>query len=273
MRFIMAKTKVFIADARISYPALEEPRPSINGDNPRYEATFLFAPDSQAAQQLKQAVETVAREEFGPQADRILAAGNPVRSGDDREKNPAGYAGNPVRSGDDREKNPAGYAGNLYITARSKMRPDLRDSNPRIQITDPAIIKDKFRGGYHVNAYVEIFSYQAKSPTGAVIKSGVSAMLLGVQFKSYDTPFGGVSLSADDYPDETKAADASAQYREPEPAPMAGPAPAPAPRAPAAAPYGRPAPRYGAPASAPQGGYQGGGYPPADDLNNSDVPF
>ena len=153
------------------------------------------------------------------------------------------------------------------------MRPDLRDSNPRIQITDPAVIKDKFRGGYHVNAYVEIFSYQAKSPTGAVIKSGVSAMLLGVQFKAYDTPFGGVSLSADDYPDETKAADASAQYREPEPAPMAGPAPAPAPRAPAAAPYGRPAPRYGAPASAPQGGYQGGGYPPADDLNNRDVPF
>lgn len=251
----MAKTKVFIADARISYPALEEPRLSVNGDNPRYEATFLFAPNSQAAQQLKQAVETVAREEFGAQADRILAAGNPVRSGDDREKNPAGYAGN------------------LYITARSKMRPDLRDSNPRIQITDPAIIKDKFRGGYHVNAYVEIFSYQAKSPTGAVIKSGVSAMLLGVQFKAYDTPFGGVSLSADDYPDETKAADASAQYREPEPAPMAGPAPAPAPRAPAAAPYGRPAPRYGTPASAPQGGYQGGGYPPADDLNNSDVPF
>ena len=220
----MAKTKVFIADARISYPALEEPRLSVNGDNPRYEATFLFAPNSQAAQQLKQAVETVACEEFGPQADRILAAGNPVRSGDDREKNPAGYAGN------------------LYITARSKMRPDLRDSNPRIQITDPAIIKDKFRGGYHVNAYVEIFSYQAKSPTGAVIKSGVSAMLLGVQFKAYDQPFGGVSLSADDYPDETKAADASAQYREPEPAPMAGPAPAPAPRAPAAAPYGRPAP-------------------------------
>ena len=251
----MAKTKVFIADARISYPALEEPRLSVNGDNPRYEATFLFAPDSPAAQQLKQAVETVAREEFGPQADRILAAGNPVRSGDDRETKPAGYAGN------------------LYITARSKIRPDLRDSNPRIQITDPAIIKDKFRGGYHVNAYVEIFSYQAKSPTGAVIKSGVSAMLLGVQFKAYDTPFGGVSLSADDYPDETKAADASAQYREPEPAPMAGPAPASAPRAPAAAPYGRPAPRYGAPAPAPQAGYQGGGYPPADDLNNSDVPF
>ena len=181
----MAKTKVFIADARISYPALEEPRLSVNGDNPRYEATFLFAPNSQAAQQLKQAVETVAEEEFGAQANRILAAGNPVRSGDDREKNPAGYAGN------------------LYITARSKMRPDLRDSNPRIQITDPAVIKDKFRGGYHVNAYVEIFSYQAKSPTGAVIKSGVSAMLLGVQFKAYDTPFGGVSLSADDYPDET----------------------------------------------------------------------
>ena len=61
----MAKTKVFIADARISYPALEEPRLSVNGDNPRYEATFLFAPNSQAAQQLKQAVETVAEEPRG----------------------------------------------------------------------------------------------------------------------------------------------------------------------------------------------------------------
>ena len=251
----MEKVKVFLPDVRISYPSLVEPRAGLQGGELKYDATFLMAPDSGAAHNLAAAVQDIAHRAFGNAADKILQTNSPVKKGDDRV--------NP----------PAGYKGNLYITARSKMRPDLRDSNPRIQITDPAVIKDKFRGGYHVNAYVEIFSYQAKSPTGAVIKSGVSAMLLGVQFKAYDTPFGGVTLSADDYPDETKAADASAQYREPEPAPMAGPAPAPAPRAPAAAPYGRPAPRYGAPASAPQGGYQGGGYPPADDLNNSVVPF
>ena len=277
----MEKVKVFLPDVRISYPSLVEPRAGLQGGDPKYDATFLMAPDSGAAHNLTAAVQDIAHRAFGNAADKILQTNSPVKKGDDRE--------NP----------PAGYAGNLYITARSKMRPDLRDSNPQIMITDPATIQDRFRGGYHVNAFVEVYSYEAKSATGAIIKRGIAAMLLGVQFKAYDTPFGGVSLSASDYPDESQSAAASSELK-PEPAPMAPSASAYAPAnarygsapqqgygqprygsAPAAqtAPQGYGQPRYGsAPAAqAPQQGYNAAApqeYEPApDDLNGENVPF
>ena len=256
-----AKTRVFITDARLSYPSLVEPRKPLNqGGEPKFDATFLVAPNSPAAQQLQQAIQSVADEEFGPNAARILSNG-----------------GSPLKRGDDKQNPPAGYAGNLYITARSKMCPDLRDGNPKIMITDPAVIRERFKGGYHVNAYVEIFAYQAKAPSGAVIKSGVGAMLLGVQFRAYDQPFG-MTLSAADYPDESAAAAESAKFA-PEPTSVA-PAPTAAPAAPAQQPYGVPQaapgnPRgyYGAAQQVNQAssGYYGGQV--SDNLDNSDVPF
>ena len=277
----MEKVKVFLPDVRISYPSLLEPRQPLMGGEPKYDATFLMAPESGAAHNLTAAVQDIAQRAFGNAAEKILRENSPVKKGDDKETPPAGYAGN------------------LYITARSKMRPDLRDSNPQIMITDPATIQDRFRGGYHVNAFVEVYSYEAKAATGAVIKRGIAAMLLGVQFKAYDRPFGGVSLSASDYPDESQSAAASSEYK-PEPAPMAPAAGAYAPgAAPANARYGsapRQAPQqgynaapqgYNAPRAAPQQGYGAApqgyapaaqaapqGYEPApDDLNGESVPF
>ena len=277
----MEKVKVFLPDVRISYPSLVEPRAGLQGGDPKYDATFLMAPDSGAAHNLTAAVQDIAQRAFGNAAEKILRENSPVKKGDDKETPPAGYAGN------------------LYITARSKMRPDLRDSNPQIMITDPATIQDRFRGGYHVNAFVEVYSYEAKAATGAIIKRGIAAMLLGIQFKAYDKPFGGVSLSASDYPDESQSAAASSEYK-PEPAPMAPSAGAYAPgAAPANAYYGgapRQAPQqgynaapqgYNAPRAAPQQGYGAApqgyapaaqaapqGYEPApDDLNGESVPF
>ena len=279
----MEKVKVFLPDVRISYPSLLEPRQPLMGGEPKYDATFLMAPESGAAHNLTAAVQDIAQRAFGNAAEKILRENSPVKKGDDKETPPAGYKGN------------------LYITARSKMRPDLRDSNPQIMITDPATIQDRFRGGYHVNAFVEVYSYEAKSATGAIIKRGIAAMLLGIQFKAYDKPFGGVSLSASDYPDESQSAAASSEFK-PEPAPMAPSAGAYAPgAAPANARYGSAPqqgygqPRYGsapqqgygqphygsAPAAqapqAPQQGYNTAapqGYEPApDDLNGENVPF
>ena len=278
----MEKVKVFLPDVRISYPSLVEPRAGLQGGDTNYDATFLMAPARGAAHNQPAAVQDIAHRAFGNAADKILQTNSPVKKGDDRETPPAGYAG---------------Y---LYITARSKMRPDLRDSNPQIMITDPATIQDRFRGGYHVNAFVEVYSYEAKAATGAIIKRGIAAMLLGIQFKAYDKPFGGVSLSASDYPDESQSAAAASVYK-PEPAPMAPSASAYAPgAAPANAYYGG-APRdqapqqgytaapqgYNAPRTAPQQGYGAApqgyapaaqaapqGYEPApDDLNGENVPF
>lgn len=259
----MAKTTVFLRDCRISFPALDEPKPQMMGGDPKYEVTALMAPDSEACKQLNAAVIQVAREGFGQQADRLLAA--------------PGFS--PVRSGDDREKIPAGYAGMVYVTAKSKQRPDLRDSNPKIMITDPREIKEKFVGGYHCNIYVEVYSYQAKAPNGAIIKSGIATMLLGVQFAAYDHPFGGVHLTATDYPDVTAQAQASSMFKPADTSSQAQ-APAPAPAAPAQQPQGAPQAAsgnaggyYGAaqPVNQASSGYYGG--QASDNLDNSDVPF
>lgn len=255
----MAKTTVFLRDCRIAFPALDEPKQQMMGGDPKYEVTALMAPDSDACKQLKAAVIQVAREGFGQQADRMLAT--------------PGFS--PVRSGDDREKIPAGYAGMVYVTAKSKQRPDLRDSNPQIMITDPREIKEKFVGGYHCNIYVEVYSYQAKAPSGAIIKSGIATLLLGVQFAAYDHPFGGVHLTATDYPDVTAQAQASSVYK---PADTSSQAQAPA--APAQQPQGAQQAAsgnaggyYGAAQQVNQAssGYYGG--QASDNLDNSDVPF
>lgn len=277
----MAKTTVFLRDCRISFPALDEPKPQMMGGDPKYEVTALMAPDSEACKQLNAAVIQVAREGFGQQADRMLAT--------------PGFS--PVRSGDDREKIPAGYAGMVYVTAKSKQRPDLRDSNPQIIITDPREIKEKFVGGYHCNIYVEVYSYQAKAPTGAIIKSGIATMLLGVQFAAYDRPFGGVHLTATDYPDVTAQAQASSVYKPADTSSQAPAAPAQQPQGAQQAASGNAGGYYGtahqvnqaqgAPqaASGNTGGYYGTAQPvnqgsagyyggqSADNIDNSDVPF
>ena len=102
----MAKTTVFLRDCRIAFPALDEPKAQMMGGDPKYEVTALMPPDSEACKQLKAAVIQVAREGFGQQADRMLAT--------------PGFS--PVRSGDDREKIPAGYAGMVYVTAKNQQR-------------------------------------------------------------------------------------------------------------------------------------------------------
>ena len=273
----MAKTTVFLRDCRIAFPALDEPKAQMMGGDPKYEVTALMAPDSEACKQLNAAVIQVAREGFGQQAERMLAA--------------PGFS--PVRSGDEREKIPAGYAGMFYVTAKSKQRPDLRDSNPKIMITDPREIKEKFVGGYHCNIYVEVYSYQAKAPNGAIIKSGIATTLLGVQFAAYDHPFGGVHLTATDYPDVTAQAQASSMFKPADTSSQA-PAPAPAPAAPAQQPQGAQQAAsgnaggyYGAAQPVNQGsaGYYGAAQPvnqassgyyggqASDNLDNSDVPF
>ena len=205
--------RVFISAARLSFPALDEPREAMNGQgSPKYQATFLIAPDNPCVPKIKEAIAQAARAYFGQQADKVLSHPDQL----------------PLSKGDDKENVPAGYEGMLYLSARSKNRPELRDANPRIIITDPQQIREKFIAGYRVNGFVDIFGYVVKAPNGSIMKSGISAGLVSVQFKAYAETFSGAARTSDsDYPDETQSAEASSQYAaapqggygQPEPAP------------------------------------------------------
>lgn len=274
----MAKTneRVFIRNARLSYPALDKPRASsfdAAGADPKYQATFLMEPANPSVQAIWAAVQKVANAEFGDKAAAVLKSPDRL----------------PLRRGDDKESVPDGYAGMLYLTAKNKNAPELRDANPRILITGEQAIREKFVAGYYVNGFVVIYPYFVKNAAGAILKSGIAASLVSVQFCRYADAFAGAAKPAEgDYPDCTAEAEASgaaefagswgapiAPAAAPAPAPMAAPmaAPVAAPWQPAPAPAAPAAPAMPAAApAAPAGGmwYPGGGEPA---MQQDDLPF
>ena len=123
--------RVFIRGARLSYPALDKPRASsfdAAGADPKYQATFLMEPNNPAVTAIWQAIQKVATAEFGAKAQSILQ--NPEK--------------HPLRRGDDKENVPDGYHGMMYLTAKSKNAPELRDANPHVLITGEQAIREKF---------------------------------------------------------------------------------------------------------------------------------
>ena len=208
--------RVFIRGARLSFPALDEPREAMAGQgDPKYQATFLLEPSNESVPLIQAALMSVARSMWGDRAAQVLQ--NPEK--------------NPLKSGDAKERIPEGYAGMLYIAARSKNPPELRDANPHILITDQRTIREKFVAGYKVNGFIDLYSYEVKNPQGVTIKSGIAASLVSVQFAGYADAFSGVAKPAEsEYPDcsaeaEASSAAAYSSYG----APAAAPAPAPAP--------------------------------------------
>ena len=168
--------RVFITDARLSYPALDEPKETMAGNGDlKYQATFLIAPDNPCVAKIKDAIKQIAIAEYGDKAKAVVT---------NREKIP-------LKKGDDKENIPDGYAGMLYISAKSKNRPELRDANPKIRIIEKEEIREKFTAGYRVNAYVDLYPYAVRNSGGAIIKSGIAAGLVSVQFKAYADAFSG----------------------------------------------------------------------------------
>ena len=233
--------RVFIGDARLSYPALDEPKPAMAGsDDLKYQAAFLLAPSNPTVEAVKKAIWEVACAAWGDRAQAMLQ--HPDKS--------------PLRRGDDKERVPDGYHGMLYINARSKNRPELRDANPINLVISQEEIRQKFVAGYRVNAFVDIYAYEVRGGNGSVIKSGIAAGLISVQFKAYADPFSGSARpDASAYPDCTQDAAASAQY-----APAAQPQPTAAPAGYPAAGYGAPAAAATAQPTAAPAGYPAAGY-------------
>ena len=206
--------RVFIRGARLSFPALDEPRATMAGsDDLKYQATFLIEPTNPCIRNIQQALMSVAGAMWGDRAMQILQ--NPDK--------------NPLKLGNNKEKIPEGYADMLYICARSKNPPELRDANPHILIIDQRSIREKFVAGYKVNGFIDLYPYDVKNAQGVTIKSGIAAGLVSVQFAGYADAFSGVAKPAEsDYPDCSAEADASAAYN----------IAAPVAPVPAVAPYG-----------------------------------
>lgn len=185
----MAKNteRIFVKNARLSFPALVEPRESMKGKgDSKYQATFILDKDNPCVEQIRAATARIAQAEFRDKAKQVLANAEKL----------------PLKDGDRREID--GYAGKLYVKASSKFPPDLIDANPRRKVTDPKEIADKFQAGYRVNGYIDLFPYDVPGARG------ISASLVSVQFAAYDETFSGATKPAESaYPDCSEQAEAS----------------------------------------------------------------
>lgn len=180
------RERVLLVNCRLSFPSLAEPKPGFDGGKAKYQANFLFPAGSPAHQAIDAAVRKVAQDAFPTSWQAMLAASDK----------------NPIHSGD-LKPDTAGYPGNLYICAKSDNRPLLKDADRSTIVTEQDI-KTKFVAGYTVNAFVDVYPYWFRGPTGAVIRSGVGLGLVAVQFAGYGEPFGGSTPPADDaFPDAT----------------------------------------------------------------------
>lgn len=179
--------RVFIKNARLSFPALAEKRPVMKGsDKMKYQATFILDRDNPCVKAIHEATVRLAQAEFKDKAKQMMANAEKL----------------PLKDGNRREM--AGYEGKLYVKAASDYPPDLIDANPRHKITDPKEIAEKFQPGYRVNGYIELFPYEFSG------MRGISASLVSVQFAAYDEVFSGVSKpGADEYPDCSEQAASS----------------------------------------------------------------
>lgn len=191
--------RVFVRNARLSFPSLDEPRETMAGSGQvKYMATFIMDVDNPSVKAIKDAITEVAVAEFGQQKGQKLAK--------DREKTP-------LKWGNERETIPAGYEDNWYISAKSTMKPELRDANPRNIIVDQKTILEKFVPGYRVNGYIDLYPYTVKNQAGVTMKYGVAAGLVSVQFAGYDEPFVGPSKTKDeDYPDLSSEVEENKEY-------------------------------------------------------------
>lgn len=174
--------RVFLKNVRLSYPALDEPKADFGGD-PKFQCTFLIDEGSETAKTVTEAIRKVAREFFGDRVREVMV-GNAV----------------PLHKGSEKSPVPDGYEGKLYIKAKSKNRPKLVGAKPTQTYTEALEIRETFRPGNFVNAYITLFAYDKGS-------RGVAAVLEAVQFRAVGDPLTG--SASFDFPDESGASSSS----------------------------------------------------------------
>jgi hypothetical protein len=168
--------EVVSVKGRLSFCALDKPRTYKDGD-PRYEATVIFAPDSDAAKDVRAAIKKVAEDKWGEKAGARLK-----KLVDD------GKLCHSTKPRTDRDGEVyAGFAGNEYIAGGNKSKPTI--VNRRREPIAPG--DDQFPySGCHVVARYDLW---AQDDDDAVRINGT---LLGVQFVKDDEAFGGGNRKA-----------------------------------------------------------------------------
>jgi hypothetical protein len=179
--------EIILKNVRLSFPDLFKrglPPKDKPNEPGKFGGQFIFAPDHEAAEQVKALILKEAQEKFGPNWQTIMSTLQKdkkcLRLGDQ----------NLDKQGAIRD----GYAGMLYVVAKNKLQPIIigRNREPLVEAGG------KPYGGCYVNAKVDIY---AMDGTSKGFGRSVNATLLAVQFVEDGEAFGGSRPNADGFDD------------------------------------------------------------------------
>ena len=175
--------KIKLNNVRLSFPALFKAEAFKPGDDPRFKGTFLIPEGSALAKEVEKAAIAALEEKFPKKGATIYKQ----VYGNNNKCN--------VSDGNLAEYD--GYAGMIAVSAKSKTRPLVIDTDKTPLAEDDG----KPYAGCYVNAIVDFFGYDNSG-------KGVSATLKGVQFvRDGDAFSGSAPASEDDFDDLSDGAD------------------------------------------------------------------
>lgn len=181
--------KVILKDCRAAFLNIWEAKSFEPGAKPKFNGSFLFAPNSPNAKIMETAVKQVATEAWGPKADEVLAQIKGI---------PNKFC---YRNGNSKPEY-EGYPGNLFVGASNATRPKIMDRDGKT----PLIQADgRPYSGCQTHAILDIWAQDNK------YGKGIQASLLGIQFVADGDAFaGGGTASEEDFEDLSDGADAPA---------------------------------------------------------------
>lgn len=169
--------KIVLKNVRLSFPNLFQPQ-SVNGSEPKFNASFLIEPGSDTAKALEATIEQTAKEKWGAKADTVLKQ---LRAGDKLC----------LHDGDAKDYD--GYAGMLYVSASNSTKPMVLDKNAKTHLDSTS---GKPYAGCYVNASIDVWAQD--SQYGRRINAG----LRGVQFiRDGDAFAGGGAATEEEFAD------------------------------------------------------------------------
>lgn len=200
-------TVVILNKVRLSHPHLWTPAQPLTGSTsgPKYDATGIFAPNSDAGTKAQQAFMTEAQKTFGENWRNIIMAldkGKKCLRDGNMKLNKEG-------------KQVDGYPGNLYLVAKNKIRPivisnrffnkqpieldeqgNAWQNGARIEPGALGFKPDVPYGGCYVNMKIEVYGMNKPG------MHGMYATLLAVQWDGHGEAFGGGGAPSADGFDE-----------------------------------------------------------------------
>ena len=178
----MKSNQTVLKNVRLSFPALAEPKPDMNGNNPKFSAVFLISKsDKETLKKLRNIMKDALAKKF---TDRTKMPAVLRNANLDEYVSMNGKEGWPLRDGDMTDRD--GYAGHVFIKASSRVKPFTIDMNREYMDAS------QFYAGCYVNAAVESWAYDNTA-------KGVSLTLCGVQFVDDGDAFGAAPAKAEDF--------------------------------------------------------------------------